>query len=130
MRIRTRSGDEPFDEDARSRHAADIDDIRAKIAAIVKIVFTVLAVILALGALFVACNSFLRPSNFLVSAVYHLADTFDGPFSRSNGVFSFSGTHAYRWDGIVNWGFGAIIYLVIANLLHAVIRPKGLRSTK
>lgn len=127
MTQRMRSEDEPFHDHRKAQRQAEIDDLRQKIASIVKIVFTVLAVIMGLGALFIACNSFLRPTNFLVNAVYNLADFFGGPFSRDNGVFVFSGSHADTWNGIVNWAFGALIYLLLANGLYAVIRPKGVR---
>ena len=109
------------------KHQAEQDAIRAKVARVIQIVFSVLATILALGALLVVLRSNINESNALVKLVTDVADTISGPFSRDGGIFDFSGKNAESKNALLNWGIAAVVYLVIGRVLANVIGPKGLR---
>ena len=96
---------------------------RVQIARIVKIVFTVIAAMLAIGALLVALRHNLNTDNPIVQFITGFDDVFDGPFSRDGGLFAFQGKHHVTLDALVNWGIAALIYLVIGRVLERLIRP-------
>jgi hypothetical protein len=117
-----RSADEPL-PDRRAQHERELAELRLNMAAIVKIVFTGLAVVLALGALLVAAGDRISASNSLVRFVWWLCRLIDGPFSRDQGVFVFDGANAEKLDAVVNWGCAAVLYMVIGNALQKILRP-------
>ncbi|WP_310962714.1 hypothetical protein [Nocardioides terrisoli] len=121
---KVRSSEEPF-PDRKAQHEREIADLRLRMAALVKIVFTVIALFLALGALLVVAGDHISTDNALVRLVWHVDNFFDGPFSRDNGVFVFTGKNAAKLDAIVNWGLGAVVYMVIGNLLRKLMRPRS-----
>jgi ABC-type transport system involved in multi-copper enzyme maturation permease subunit len=114
--------DEPFRRKVRSRSAA-LDGFRENAATVVRIVFIVFAVILALGAFLVSVRNNVSSDNGLVKFIWNFADAIDGPFSRDNGIFKFDGKNAETKDAVVNWGIAAIVYLVISNLIQRLLRP-------
>jgi hypothetical protein len=124
---KVRTAEEPF-PDRKAEHDKEIAALRQNMGAIVKIVFTALAALLALGALLVAGGSVISPENSLVKLVWHLVNVFDGPFAKDNGIFTFDGANADKLDAVVNWGLGAVVYMAIGNFLRALIRPKGKKS--
>lgn len=126
MPARVRSGDEPF-PDRSEAHALEVVELRLKMAAIVKIAFTLLAILLALGAVLVALGQYVTPTNVLVRSLWHVDDVFDGPFSRHGGVFTFTGHNARKLDAVVNWGLVAVIYMVIGNVLRGLLAPRETR---
>lgn len=105
----------------------DLDRLRATAGKVVRIVFIVFACILALGAFLVAVRDNVSADNPLVKFVWNFADAIDGPFSRDNGIFTFTGKNAETKDAVVNWGIAAIVYLVISNIVQRLLRPGGKR---
>jgi hypothetical protein len=62
--------------------------------------------------------------NSVVSFMLGGADKLDlGVFSRKDGIFTFHGKDAAIKDALVNWGIGAIVYLVVGKFVDRVIRP-------
>lgn len=119
-----RSADEPF-PDSRERHLADIVALRSRMAAIVKIVFTVIAILLALGALLVVAGDAISPDNVLVKTIWNIDDFFDGPFSRDHGVFAFTGDNAIKLNAVCNWGLAAVVYMIVGNILRTFLQPRS-----
>jgi hypothetical protein len=101
--------------------------VRSTIARVVRIVFAVLAAILALGAVLVVLRDNVNEQNAIVKFITDVADAVSGPFSRDNGIFDFSGKNATAKNALVNWGIAAIVYLVIGRLLAGLIAPKSAR---
>lgn len=120
------SADEPF-PDARERHEEEIARLRATMAAIVKVVFTLVAVVLALAAVLIAVGRYISTDNALVQLVLHLAGVFDGPFSKDDGVFAFTGKNAEKLDAVTNWGLAAVVHMTIGNVLRRLLRPGSRR---
>jgi hypothetical protein len=113
--------DQPFPE----RHKGDTDVVRDTTAKIVRVVFLVFAVVLALGAFLVAVRDNVSQDNVLVKLVLDIADAIDGPFSRDNGIFEFHGKSAETKDAVVNWGIAALVYLVIGRFLQRLLSPRS-----
>jgi hypothetical protein len=118
--------DAPAKEQKRRRPSgekvkAGTDVVRSKIASVIWLVAVVCALFLAVGALLVALNA--NQDNSIVQFVLGGADLLDGPFSRDNGVFTFSGENAATKSALVNWGIAAIVYLIIGKILDRIIRP-------
>lgn len=117
-----RSSDEPFPR-KRQRTGAGVDKARTQVANVVRIVFILLAVVLAVGAFLVAVRDNVSSDNAVVKLIWNVADAIDGPFSRDNGIFTFDGKNAETKNAVVNWGIAAIFYLVVGNILSRLIRP-------
>lgn len=101
------------------KHAGEATTfIRAKVATIVWLVALLGAVILGVGALLTALDA--NPDNGIVSFVIDRANDIKGPFGD---IFTFSGDNAIKKQILVNWGLGAIAYLVIGRVLERIIRP-------
>ena len=92
-----------------------------------RIVFGVLAAILALGALLVVLRSNINESNSIVKFITDTADAISGPFSRDDGIFDFTGKNAEAKNALLNWGIAAIVYLLIGRVLANAIAPKSTR---
>jgi hypothetical protein len=114
-------------DDRRKRHLATQDAIRAKVARAVRIVFAILATILALGALLIVLRHNINSGNPIVHFVLNVADDISGPFSRNDGIFHFTGKSAVPKNALLNWGIAAIVYLLIGRFLANAIAPKGKR---
>ena len=116
------------DEDRSKRHHATPGrPSAAKVARAVRIIFGVLATILALGALLVVLRNNINEQNTIVKFITDVADAIAGPFSRTDGIFDFSGKNAVAKNALLNWGIAAIVYLLIGRLLANAIAPKGAR---
>jgi len=111
----------------KARFGAAQAAVRSKAARAVRIVFAVLATILALGAVLVVLRDNINQDNSIVELVLNVADTISGPFSRDDGIFDFSGKNAVEKNAMLNWGIAAIVYLLVGRLLANVIAPKGAR---
>jgi hypothetical protein len=111
--------------DRRAEHERDIAELRLNMAAIVKVTFTGLAVLLSLGALFVGAGDKIGDGNWLVKLVWHVCDWIDGPFSRFDGVWTApaDNANAEKLDAVVNWGIAAVVYILIGNALQRILRP-------
>ena len=101
--------------------------VRAKAARVVRIVFGVLATILALGAVLVVLRNNINENNSIVELVTNVADAISGPFSRDDGIFSFTGKNAESKNALLNWGIAAIVYLLVGRLIANAITPKSTR---
>jgi hypothetical protein len=111
--------------DRRAQHERDVAELRLNMAAIVKVTFTGLAVLLSLGALLVGAGDKISDTNWFVKLVWHVCDWIDGPFSRQDGI-QFVGAdnvNAEKINPVVNWGIAAILYILIGNALQRILRP-------
>ena len=115
------------DEDRSKRSHATQNEIRSKLARVVRLVFGVLATILALGALLIVLRNNINEQNSIVKLVTDVADGISGPFSRTDGIFDFSGKNAVAKNALLNWGIAAIVYLLLGRLLANAIAPKSTR---
>jgi hypothetical protein len=122
-RVRT----DPSDNDRKRSNDATQYAVRMQIARAVRIVFGVLAAILALGALLVVLRDNINESNAVVKLITDVADAISGPFSRDNGIFDFTGKNAESKNALLNWGIAAIVYLLIGRFLANAIAPKSTR---
>ena len=119
--------DEPLPEAAEARKIRN-DEIRETMSKVLRVVFLFFAVVLALGAFLVAAHDNVSQTNGLVKFVLHVADAIDGPFSRDNGIFKFTGSNDEvnnTKDAVVNWGIAALVYLAIGRYLQRLLAPKG-----
>jgi hypothetical protein len=115
------------DGDRKVRHNATQAAIRSQAARVVRIVFTVLAVILALGAILVVLRNNINEQNTIVKFITDVADAVSGPFSLNDGIFAFTGKNSVAKNALANWGIAAIVYLVIGRVLGNAIAPKSSR---
>ena len=87
------------------------------------------ALVLALGALFVAFKA--NGHNALVRFVLDLADGLDlGVFDRDAGIKQWTGENAQTKNALFNWGIGALVWLIAGRLLDRLIRPSGPASAR
>jgi hypothetical protein len=99
-----------------------VDRVRRVLAQLVWAVCSVAALVLALGALFVAFQA--NTDNALVRFVLDLADDLDlGVFDRDDGIKQWTGENAQTKNALFNWGLGALVWLIAGRVLERVIRP-------
>jgi hypothetical protein len=121
------TSDEPFPDRKKRRAAAGIAAVRSRVAVAIRVIFLVFALVLAIGALLVAFRDNVSAGNGLVRFIKDFADAIDGPFSRGNGVFHFTGkghdaaASAITKNALVNWGIAAVIYLIIGRVLSRFV---------
>ena len=73
-------------------------------------------------SLLIAVNA--NRDNALVRFVLDTANTLDlGIFSRSNGIKHFTGSNADVKNALLNWGLGAVAWLVLGRILERMLRP-------
>lgn len=119
-KAKTNEGDTATQD--KPRGAAAVAQVRTRVAQVVWLFFLVCALLLAVGALLVALDANNR--NALVEFVLDGADGVDlGVFSRDNGIKEFRGDNAQVKNALLNWGLGAVAYLVVGRVLDRVIRP-------
>ena len=95
---------------------------RLRVAQLLWLAFVVCALFLAVGALLVSLGA--NEDNQLVAFVVQGADAVDlGVFSRRNGIFEFGGENAEVRNALVNWGIGAVAYLVVGRIVDRIVRP-------
>jgi hypothetical protein len=100
---------------------AGTNAVRSRIASVVWLLAVLAALFLAVGALLIALKA--NQGNAIVKFVLDVADTLDlGVFSRNNGIFTFSHGEAIK-AALVNWGIGAVAYLIVGKILDRLIRP-------
>lgn len=98
-----------------------VNRIREIVAQVVWAVCLIFAVVLAVGALLIAVKA--NEGNALVKAVLHTADAVDvGLFDKDNGIKTFTGHNAETKNALLNWGIGAIAWLVVGRVLERLIR--------
>ncbi|WP_299051536.1 hypothetical protein [uncultured Nocardioides sp.] len=100
-----------------------IDSLRTLVGQVVWIAAVVCALFLAVGALCIALDA--NRDNALVSFVLEGAETVSlGVFSvRGDGVFDFVGANSQIKNALVNYGLGALLYLVVGRIVERVLRP-------
>jgi hypothetical protein len=100
-----------------------IDSLRTLVGQVVWIAAVVCALFLAVGALCIALDA--NRDNPLVSFVLEGAETVSlGVFSvRGDGVFDFVGANSQIKNALVNYGLGALLYLVVGRIVERVLRP-------
>jgi hypothetical protein len=118
-------------QDKRGRRAASSgtsklksrsDAVRNKVATVVWLVAVVCALFLAVGALLIALKA--NEDNSIVEFIISGAETLDGPFSLTDGIFTFAEDEDGRVkSALTNWGIAAVVYLVIGKILDRIIRP-------
>ena len=105
-----------------AKAAADASAVRSRIAQLVWLICVFCALVLALGALLVALEA--NGENELVQFIKSAASAVDlGVFDRSDGVLTFDGDNAKTKTALVNWGLGAVVWLIIGRILDRIIRP-------
>jgi hypothetical protein len=109
----------------KNRYNVAQTKVRQQAARAVRILFTALAVILALGAILVVLRGNINEQNAIVQFITDVADAVSGPFSLNDGIFDFSGKNAAAKNALANWGIAAIVYLVIGRVLSNAIAPKS-----
>lgn len=107
-------------EDGKQRGRVAL--VRARIAQVVWLFCVLCALVLAVGALLIALEA--NQDNALVEFVLSAADLADlGVFSREDGIKQFRGKGAEVKEALVNWGLGAIAWLVVGRILDRLVRP-------
>ncbi|MBV9831039.1 MAG: hypothetical protein JOZ82_05540 [Marmoricola sp.] len=99
--------------------------VRTQAARAIRIIFGIFAAILALGAVLIVLQSNINLGNSIVKFVLDTAETLSGPFSRTDGIFHFTGKNADAKNALLNWGIAAIVYLVIGRVLANLIAPRS-----
>lgn len=106
----------------RRKAGAAVASVRTRVAHLVWLVCALFALLLAVGALLVALDA--NAKNDLVDFVLRAADAVDmGVFSRQDGIKQFDGQGARVKNALLNWGLGAIAWLVIGRILDRIIKP-------
>lgn len=106
----------------KGRAASAASTLRARIAQVIWLACVLCALALALGALLIALKA--NRDNGLVLFVLDAADTVDlGVFSKDDGIKQFTGSGAEIKNALVNWGIGAIAWLIVGRILDRIIRP-------
>ena len=106
----------------RSRTRGAVSGVRTMVAQLIWLACVVCAVLLATGALLIALDANRR--NDLVQLVLTSANTVDlGVFDRGDGIKTFRGEGAAVKNALVNWGLGAVAWLVVGRILDRIIRP-------
>ena len=104
------------------RGSEAVNRFRKILGQVVWLVFLAAALFLAVGALLIALDA--NEDNGLVKFVLDAADALDlGVFSRDNGVMEFDGSNADTKNALVNWGLGAVVWLVVGRILDRIIKP-------
>lgn len=113
--------DEKKTSRARRAIRPSVPELRGWIAQGVWLLALGFALLLVGGALLVALGG--NDGNELVDFVKSYADKVDfGVFDRQNGIFDFEGKNRQTKNAVVNWGLGAVAWLVIGKVLSGVIR--------
>ena len=118
--------DEPITTGANAGQVRN-DQIRETVSKILRVIFLFFAVVLALGAFLIAARDNVSQTNEVVKFIKGFADAVDGPFSRDDGIFKFTGENAETKDAVVNWGIAAIVYLAIGRYVQHLLAPRKRR---
>lgn len=102
---------------------SQITRARTLVARGLQLACTAIAVILAIGAIFIAVRGSINNGNSIVEFVTDAAGFFDGPLARQDGIFAFSGEGAITKNALVNWGLAAIVWVIIGRIASLVVRP-------
>lgn len=108
---------------ADSTTHSQITHARTLLARGLQLACTAIAIILALGALFIAVRGSINSGNSIVEFVTDVAGFFDGPLARQDGIFAFSGEGAITKNALLNWGLAAVVWLIIGRIASMIVRP-------
>lgn len=98
--------------------------IRTYVARLVWLVCVLAALALAVGALLIAVKA--NGENDLVKGILNLADVADvGLFDLTNPIKTFEGSDALIKTALLNYGLGALAWLVVGRILTWAIRPRS-----
>ncbi|WP_245750046.1 hypothetical protein [Nocardioides terrae] len=104
------------------RRGRAVRRFRSGLAQVVWVLCSLAALVLALGALFIAFDA--NTGNALVTFVLDLADRLDlGVFDRNDGIKQWTSENAQTKNALFNWGIGALVWLIGGRVLERVIRP-------
>lgn len=96
--------------------------IRTRVAQAVWLLCLVAALFLALGALIIALD--FNQQNAAVEFVLSGAERVDlGIFTRQGGIKEFTGENAATKNALVNYGAGALVWLIAGRIADRFIRP-------
>lgn len=109
--------------DSTTSRSRPIDEARIRLAQVVEVAGLVVALILVVAAALVAFRGSINGDNTLVDFVLTSASAFDGPLSRRDGVFTFSGDSAVTRNALANWGVAAALYLLVGRILGRIVKP-------
>ena len=111
------------DRQTGKKVVAGANAVRSRIASIVWLVAVVCALFLAVGALLIALGA--NKDNAIVQFVLDGAEKLDlKVFSPDEGIFApAKASQVETKDYLVNWGIGAVAYLVVGKVLDRIIRP-------
>ena len=97
-----------------------LDRARSALASLVGTASLVAAGVLLLGVALVVADANTR--NALVEWVLKAADVLDlGVFGRDTGVKQFTGEGAAVKNAVVNWGLGAVAWLVVGRVVRRLL---------
>jgi hypothetical protein len=100
-----------------------VAEMRKGAAQILWVGCSIAALLLALGALFVALKA--NEDNVLVAFVLSAADALDlGVFDKDDGIKRWTAENALTKNALFNWGLGALAWLLAGRIVQRVIRPK------
>lgn len=109
-------------EPTRRRRVDAVQRGRRTLSQAVWLVCSLAALVLALGALFIAFGA--NTDNALVKAVLDLADALDlRVFDRNDGIKQWTSENAQTKNALFNWGLGALVWLIAGRILERIIRP-------
>lgn len=109
-------------ERVHTDRSASVNKARTTVARLVWLIFLVFALVLAGAALLITLEA--NPRNNLVEFVLNFADGIDlGIFNLENPIKEFDGDNAEKKTALLNYGIGAIVYLVIGRIAERLIRP-------
>lgn len=102
---------------------ASLAVVRKLLGQAIWIVCVLAALALAVGALLVALEA--NDKNTAVSFILETADQADlGLFNHDGtGPFSFQGENMVTKNALVNWGIGAVAWLIVGKIAEKIIRP-------
>ena len=107
---------------SKAQVAAQVVKARNLVAQVVWLVCVIAALVLAIAALLFAVKA--NDGNDLVKFVKDFADDIDlGVFDLSSGIKQFHGHNALIKTALLNYGVGAIVYLIIGRILERIIKP-------
>lgn len=97
-------------------------EVRTRLAQLVWLLCVVMALFLAIAALTYALGA--NDRNALVEFVRDGAGIADlGVFGMDSPIKEFDGENAETKTALVNYGIGAVVWLVVGRVLDRVIRP-------
>jgi len=111
---------------ARSVASAKIAVAKARtyLARVVWVVCVLAALALAVGALLIAVKA--NGHNGLVKGILNLADVADvGVFDLTNPIKTFTGSDVLIKTALLNYGLGALAWLIVGRILTWAIRPRS-----